>query len=141
MNKYLIILAAVTVSTCSPAPAGIVAETVYMEARGESKAGRLAVASVIWTRAKGNPDKLQSACLAKWQFSCWNNGYHTVKPRNANERAILKELEAVEASMVAGVFKPTGSWTHYHTLTVNPSWSKTMTNKTVIGRHVFGNTK
>ncbi len=101
----------------------------------------MAVASVIFNRAKGNPAKLETVCLAPKQFSCWNKGYTKPKPRNAQERAILAEFEGMEKAMKAGAFKPSGAWTHYHTLKVRPAWSKWMKNRTVIGNHVFGNTK
>jgi spore germination cell wall hydrolase CwlJ-like protein len=141
MNKTLLILAAVTVSRCAPCPAGIVADTCFAEARGESKAGQIAVASVIYNRAQKSGKSLESVCLARRQFSCWNNGYRPVKVRNEQERAIIARFEAMEADMKAGKFKPSGVWSHYHALTVNPVWSKGMKSRTVIGRHVFGVTK
>lgn len=141
MNKTLLILTAITVSRCAPCPAGIVADTLFAECRGESVAGQRAVASVIWNRSQKSGKTPESVCLARRQFSCWNGGYHPQKPRNEAERAILSRFEAWEADMKAGTFKPSGIWSHYHALTVNPVWSSGMTGRTVIGRHVFGVTK
>lgn len=141
MNKTLLILAAVTVSRCSPCPAGVVADTLYKECRGESVAGQRAVASVIWNRSQKSGKSLESVCLARRQFSCWNNGYRPIKVRNEQEGAILARFEAIEKEMECGAFKPSGIWSHYHALTVNPAWSKGMKNQAVIGRHVFGVTK
>ena len=63
------------------------------------------------------------------------------KPANASERLILAQAEAWEKLMQDGKFIPSGTWTHYHAKRVNPYWSKGMTNKKTIGRHLFGNTK
>jgi spore germination cell wall hydrolase CwlJ-like protein len=51
----------------------IIARTIYDEARGESDKGRKLVASVIYNRGNGNPENMRKACLAKSQFSGWNN--------------------------------------------------------------------
>ena len=51
------------------------AKTVWGEARGEDKEGRIAVASVILNRKnkQGWMGKtIIDVCLKKWQFSCWN---------------------------------------------------------------------
>ena len=50
----------------------VVARTLYMEARGEGKTGMNMVMTVIWNRAGGDKAKLADVCLAKKQFSCWN---------------------------------------------------------------------
>ena len=143
MNKSLLILAAVTVSRCSlPCPAGVVANTLFAECRGESMAGQKAVASVIWNRAGGNPEKLESVCLARKQFSCWNACYHPQKPRNAAESAILARFEGLESDMKAGngKFKPSGAWTHYYApAKCSPKWAAKLKNVQDIGSHRFGN--
>jgi spore germination cell wall hydrolase CwlJ-like protein len=140
MNRIIIALA-MTVLVPSCAPAGVVADCLFFECRGESKAGQIAVASVIYNRAKVQHKTLDAVCLAPKQFSCFNAGYRKPIPKNERERALLKEFEAIESSMKAVTFKPSGSWTHYHTTAVKPSWSKSMTNRATIGNHVFGNTK
>lgn len=141
MNKTILILALATVSRCAPCPAGVTADTLFKECRGESLQGQLAVASVIYNRSKASGKSLDAVCLARKQFSCWNNGYTKAKPRNEQERAILTRFEAWEKAMESGTFRPSGAWTHYHALTVNPSWSLGMKQKKVIGNHVFGVTK
>ncbi|MBI5120055.1 MAG: cell wall hydrolase [Rhodospirillales bacterium] len=64
-----------------PDPVDILARTLWGEARGESKAGREAVARVVLNRvaharAKGGRfwwgGDIFSVCLKPWQFSCWN---------------------------------------------------------------------
>ena len=59
----------------------VLAATIYGEARGEILSGKQAVASVVMNRAAyaaehsypefGN-GSVCSACLAPWQFSCWD---------------------------------------------------------------------
>lgn len=66
----------------TPRDIEIGARTVYGEARGETFAGRVAVAHVIMTRVLADlhgdlkPDwwgeGIEGVCLKAWQFSCWN---------------------------------------------------------------------
>ena len=54
----------------------VLARTIYLEARGETHEGRIAVAHVIKerTEAKGRwKDTVLEVCLQPWQFSCWNH--------------------------------------------------------------------
>ena len=141
MNKTLLILTAVTVSRCAPCPAGVVADTLFAEARGEGRRGLEAVASVIFNRSQNKRMPLEAVCLARKQFSCWNEGYTKPNPRNELEEGILAFCEGLESQMFAGTFNPSGSWTHYHTLSVRPNWSAGMKDKRVIGNHLFGVTK
>lgn len=50
-----------------------VTRTIFRECRGESYKGFENVASVIWNRAGGKPEKFMSIVSAKLQFSCWNS--------------------------------------------------------------------
>ena len=61
----------------------VLTATVYGEGRNQSILGLEAIASVVLNRAEyaakrhrpqfGN-GSIRSACLAPWQFSCWNDG-------------------------------------------------------------------
>lgn len=55
----------------------ILALTLWAEARGEGRAGLVAVGNVIRNRAN-NPGwwgrSISGVCLKPWQFSCWNPG-------------------------------------------------------------------
>lgn len=51
----------------------VVARTLYMEARGEGASGMSMVMTVIWNRAGGDKAKFADVCLARKQFSCWND--------------------------------------------------------------------
>lgn len=46
--------------------------TIYGEAMDQGRAGRLAVASVIWNRAGGDPENFPAVLKEEWAFSCWN---------------------------------------------------------------------
>ena len=137
MKKPVIILI-LALRSCQQCPAGITAETIFAEARGEGREGMIAVASVIWNRAHGNPEKLETVCMAPWQFSCWNLGYVPSEPRNELERGILKFLEGIESQMLDGRFQPLGTWDHYCRTDCFPSWRAEMTNTKIIGEHIFG---
>lgn len=47
--------------------------TLYREAMDQDRAGRLAVASVIWNRADGDPENFPAVLKEKEAFSCWND--------------------------------------------------------------------
>jgi len=117
---------------------GIIASTIWHEARGEGREGMLAVASVIWNRAQRDGKSLNAVCLAPKQFSCNNSGFTLAAPTNEREADILAFLEGIESQMLAGTFQPTTNATHYHTLNVMPNWSAGMTDKKIIGKHLFG---
>ena len=71
------------------AQAGIIADTLYMEARSEGERGQRAVATVIYNRAHGKAENMESVCLKPKQFSCWNGkASKSVKiaPKNAFDR-------------------------------------------------------
>ena len=136
--KPFIIFAAL--SSCTPCPAGIVAETIWHEARGEGRQGLEAVASVIYNRSQNKRIPLEAVCLARKQFSCHNEGYTKPNPRNELERGILAFCEGLERQMMAGTFAPSGNWTHYFNPSLcSPDWGAGFTEQ--IGNHIFGVTK
>lgn len=124
--------------------ARIISYTIYAEARGEPFKGKLAVAAVIQTRARLAGSSLVEVCLAKKQFSCWN------------------ELSAVPAFFVTGegmrfadikarsdcysiawvILSAPRKWnylTHfYNPAKATPSWASSLRGKKTIGNHVFG---
>lgn len=133
------LLLALMVSAMSTASAGIVADTVFCEARGESFRGRLAVATVIWNRHVETGRSLENVCMRRRQFSCWNGGYYRPEPSNGQEATILAELELLERDMYRGTFQPSGNWNHYYNPDLcSPSWADYMADQIKIGRHIFG---
>ncbi|MFA7431531.1 MAG: cell wall hydrolase [Rhodospirillaceae bacterium] len=132
-------------------PVEVLARTLYGEARGESLAGKEAVACVILNRVARAQERggaywwgrdVVGVCLKPWQFSCWN-------PTDPNRAKLLAVTDATRAfracrsvaeRAVAGMVEDkTGGATHYHTRTVTPAWSRGRAPSAVIGGHLFFN--
>lgn len=126
------------------AQAGIIADTLYMEARGEGEHGQRAVATVIFNRAHGKADNMEIICLGFKQFSCWNGKTPKnvrIAPKNAFDRQAYIIALKIEKELLNGNFKPLGDWTHYYNPKLcNPSWAKG-TKQTRVGNHNFLKTK
>lgn len=136
MKKTAIII--LLLNQCQPCPAGVTADCLFFECRGEPKAGQLAVASVILNRAQKSGKSLEAVCLAPKQFSCFNRGYTKANPRTGQEMAILAYFEALESQMKAGTFRPTTKATSYLRFDCFPAWRKSLRNQERIGNHIFG---
>ena len=141
-SKILIILA-LGAAYCR-ACAGVVADTLYLEARGEGEAGLRAVASVIYNRAKRSGKTCEAVCLAPKQFSCWiGNAPKTLKiaPKNGFDRRAYRLCQSIEAELLTGKFEPLGDWTHYYNPALcAPKWARGVA-KVKIGNHNFLKTK
>ena len=123
----------------SQACGGIIASTLYFECRGEPFEGQIAVASVIYNRSQRSGRSLEAVCLKRKQFSCWNRGLKTPKPRNSEERDLLKRFLIIERDMERGTFKPTSRATHYYNHKLcTPSWNLALKERFVVGNHTFG---
>ncbi|MGX5220253.1 cell wall hydrolase [Pseudomonas segetis] len=130
----------------TPAELDIVTKTVWGEARSEGMSGMIAVAWVIKNRAdKGGwwGNTLESVCLKKWQFSCWNDGDPNA-PYLRGQKAIpgreyVLAHEAVIAVVNGHEPDPTDGATHYYAprSVKEPKWAKGATKTTQIGHHVF----
>lgn len=130
--------------------ANILARTLYYEARSEGEKGIDAVASVILNRAHGKAENLPTVCLAKKQFSCWNekkdltpDKYTFLIPSGAAKKGKDREMwlycQKIAGKMIFGEFKSTiGNRNAYHTISITPSWNTAMSDKTTIGNHIFG---
>ena len=125
----------------------IAARTVFGEARGESYAGKVAVARVMvnrWHTTTGQfakDDTLATACLRHVQFSAWSIGdpnfgkMFAIDVRDFTFRECWRAvLEAVDLPV-----DPTGGALHYHTVDIAPSWAIGKTPIAIIGRHAFYN--
>ena len=136
--------------------------TVYGEARGESDLGRLAVAYVpvnraliaaafVASRGRHHPlygdGTVASACLAPYQFSCWNlrdpNRAKLLALDLASEEA-APCLEMAQAAIGRTAPDPSCGATHYCTLMAPrdgidwpPDWTTGQTPTAAIGGHVF----
>ena len=136
----------------------VVAETLWLEARGEGLRGIEAVASVIVNRTereirKGHkalrPELMAAVCLKPRQFSCWN-GMQCLKVASRliaekeftteDERRTWEYCVSTATRMIRGEFDAVGPYTHYYAMTLKsaPSWSRGLRETARIGNHVFG---
>ena len=129
----------------------VVALTLYGEARGEPLEGQLAVASVLLNRkADGRWGRtFVQVCLAKRQFSCWNESDPNAAllarieadidhfaPIDAALRRCLWIADGLVAGLVPSTVK---SATHYYakTLRDTPRWARSGTLVGRVGNHLF----
>lgn len=128
-------------------PVHLLALTIYGEARGESRAGKRAVAKVIMNRMDdprwGNT--VAAVVLQRFQFSCFNGNDPNFPillqvARHSGMRKGPKLAEcmgaATEVWLSPDDFGVDGA-NHYHTTNIKPSWAKNMLVVATIGRHVF----
>ena len=126
------------------------AEAMYFEAGGEPRAGRWAVGRVILNRTKlsGYPNGIcgvvyQNAHLKnRCQFSFVCDG----KPNWIRDAKLWKEI-LLDASTLLDCLQrcntpedpkgPLALSTHYHAVSVSPSWSKKLHRTGQIGNHIF----
>lgn len=124
----------------------VVAETLWLEARGEGDKGIRAVASVIRNRSVERGLSARDVCLERGQFSCWNGG--CVLPSDGvrksrmdadSTRASWELCVRLAVELVDGTFKPTVTATHYYNpKKCRPAWAWAMRSCVTIGRHRFG---
>lgn len=112
---------------------------IYMEAKGESRAGMQAVADTVITRVdrRDYPECVTKVVLQSKQFS-WikKNKVESVFDLMALQRAIIhsksfnkKEMEAYQrAEQIASMalssgYKPRNRFTHFHASRIQPYWS------------------
>lgn len=120
----------------------ILARTIYGEARGESKLGKMAVASVILNRYKSGKwfagKTIEETCKKPWQFSCWNfNDVNRDKILKATDEE-LGECLTVARDAINGAFGDVAMGScHYHTKNCKPSWAVGKIPITAVGNHLF----
>lgn len=122
---------------------------VWAEARGESPAGKLAVAWVIRNRAaKAGILDLREVVLAKLQFSSFNaadpNHGKLLRAHELDPRS-WAVCDAIVELMEEGLtVDPTKGSTHYYAFAlVDPPWGRrhpAWQELATIGAHVFGRT-
>lgn len=125
----------------------VVACTLWGEARGEGLAGMQAVASVIANRvrASGGARTFAQVCLARKQFSCWNDDDPNRRrldrlPREPDD--IYRRACEIAREAIAGrLVDTTRGATHYVAVTLRrrPGWLAGKQPCIVIGGHEFYN--
>lgn len=123
----------------------IMALTIYGEARGESYAGKVAVANVIKNRyligkkyrkhTWGN--SISGVCLANKQFSVWNDGGRFLNRVGKNNYHYQQSYAIAKGVMNGSIKDNTYGANHYHATYVKPKWSRRLTHTITIGNHIF----
>jgi len=128
----------------SESTARIISYTIYAEARGEPFDGKMAVASVIKTRAMRAKMPLAEVCLQSRQFSCWNDLKAVpdffITGEDLQPIDLEARMECYGMAWVLMVSKRKWDYlTHfYNPDKVTPDWAFELKGTRIIGRHVFG---
>jgi spore germination cell wall hydrolase CwlJ-like protein len=131
--------------TTSPGAAGILARTLWGEARGEGRIGMAAVAACIVNRAN-HPrwwgDTIPAVCLMPWQFSCWNDGDPNLPQMLAVTPADAEYATALDLASQAlhgGLADLTQGADSYYDIRMAaaPEWAARAVPTVVIGHHRF----
>jgi len=126
------------------------AQNIYHEARGDSLAGRYAVADVVLNRVKdrrypgticevvyqGKQDSNGRMILNRCQFSWYCDG----KSDEVTDQAAYDAIRYMVSEVLMGsvkIFDITEGATHYHADYVSPSWANTKTKTVEIEDHIF----
>lgn len=119
------------VSTASTGDEDLLARLVHAEAKGESYAGKLAVAKVVLNRVASEkfPDSIQAVVYQSGQFSPVSNGAIN-KPADAESIQAAKEAFAIGGNPDAALF-------FYNPDIATNHWVGTRPVTAVIGNHVF----
>lgn len=127
----------------------VLAQLIYLEARGEPIEGQIAVAWVVRNRVEKvrvNPN-LKELFGSGWggvmakpkQFSCFNNGIP--RPPSPSTSPVFAQCLWVADGVINGWLPndPTYGADHYHAVTLwdRPAWADEGEASTQIGRHQF----
>lgn len=131
--------------------ADTLARTLYGEARGETMAGKEAVACVVMNRVKRSRQRpqgywwgngVEEVCRKPWQFSCWN----AEDPNRAKIEAVTEAnrvfaacLKVARRAVANEIEDTTQGSTHYHAKGIVPPWARKRTPAADIGDHLFYN--
>jgi len=136
-----------SVSTVAAAPATLIlsqqrdlvclAMNIYHEGRGESARGQAAIAAVTMNRLR-SPRYPNSVCQVVWQrkqfsWTLLHSRHHVIDDAQAWRRA----MNIAELFLGGARLALVSEATHYHTVDVQPFWSKNIPALVMIGKHVF----
>lgn len=134
---------AATVGLIDAAEQDVLARTAWGEARGEGWDGMAAVAAVVMNRvAIGGwwGSTVTQVCLHPFQFSAWNaNDPNRPALLAVTDRdpAFADALQIAQLALTGLLIDRTGGATHYHAMSVDPSWTRGATYLADIGGHRF----
>jgi spore germination cell wall hydrolase CwlJ-like protein len=114
-----------------------IAVAIYHEARGQTQHGQLAVASVILQRVAVPNRWGRKACdvVRPVQFSFMKSRYGF--PPITERDAWVEAVHLAAKSVVEGPLPELKRADHYHTVDVDPDWSRKMDMVGQIGDHIF----
>ena len=132
------------------------ARTLYGEARGEDRQGKIAVACVVLNRVKKQKmcgwrdiggkriPTIDATCLKRWQFSCWNENDPNRKiilNVSLDNKRFTECWEIAELAVADCLPDITKGATHYYNpkACAQPNWAKGKTPCAVVGHHLFFN--
>lgn len=116
----------------------ILSQAAYYEARGESDSGVVAVMHTILNRVNKEgrwPNTIKEVVYQNKQFSyTWDGSLK----RGMNNTYQVDRMLVLAYDVLHGLIdSPVGSSDHYHTVYVNPSWSKHLNYTYHVGNHIF----
>lgn len=115
-------------------------DAVYFEARGESKRGQQAVATVVMNRVR-NPHFPKTVCGVVFQRAAGGCQFSFAcdgSMRHGREQNAWDEARRVAARALSGyLLRDVGSATHFHTVDVSPDWGPQMLKVAQVGLHIF----
>ena len=122
--------------------------TMWGEGRNQGEAGMRAVGHVIRNRwlARRHGAFVTDTVSAAYQFSCWNAGdpnraamldIEDLRPSSADHR-LWQDAKRIAAEILAGrSTDPTSGALFYHSVDVQPAWSRGLMPVAQIGSHLF----
>ena len=115
-------------------------ETLVLECASCTEKDMRAVAEVIRNRAANRGQTVKEVCLAKWQFSGWNDKERAKKfIKSQPDWVTARARSAWEASANGSLV---GSADHYFADYIRkPSWARSMRFCGQFGRHMFYQSK
>lgn len=121
-------------------PLTCLAVAIFFEARSEPTFAQHMVAQVIVNRVEHNsfPDDVCSVVYEDRQFSFTHDGKSDDPKTHTSEvdRRAYKKAVGI-ASMFLDGYGVGSSSTHYHTVSVRPSWGEVYKVDGVVGSHIF----
>lgn len=120
----------------------VLARTLYGEARGERREGIEAVAAVMMNRLKAGRwgKRAASVCLARKQFSCWDDGNRErMAAVDSTDAAFVVCQEVALLALTGQLVDPTQGSLHYHVASLTPYWAHGKTPVCIVGAHAFYN--
>lgn len=125
-------------SSADSAQIRCLAENIYHEARGEPRAGQIAVGNVVMNRVRSSrfPDtpceviRQRHGRTCQFSWVCYN--------RQVNNLSIYNSIYNIAESIYnRSIEDNTGGAQFFHSISVTPSWSRVYVRTVRIGSHIF----